>query len=88
MKALLFYEIDLGRGGRGGFLSHHQTWCTEVDGKKYHIHSELIGSPGHPTDGPRRNVSVKPCDGSCMKLVDIPDHIWDKARPQLEVVAQ
>ena len=86
MKGLLFYDQDCGRGGPDGYLAHYQTWCVEIDGKKVHIHSELTGSPGFPSErgGPTRDVSVKPCDSSCTKLVEIDEQIARKALVQIE----
>ena len=83
MKGLLFYDLDRGCGGPEGFIAYYQTWCVEIEGKKkYHVHSKVTGpSPGYT----RHDVGVKPCDGSCMKIVDIPDTVWDKVRSQFDV---
>ncbi len=85
MKGLLFYDQDCGRGGEGGYLAHYQTWCVEIDGKKMHIHSELTGDPCFPPErgGPTRSISVKPCDASCTKLVEIDEQIARKALVQI-----
>ncbi|TSC94790.1 MAG: hypothetical protein CEN87_324 [Parcubacteria group bacterium Licking1014_1] len=73
MKGLLFYNQDRGRGGPDGYLAHYQKWCVEINGKKVHIHRELTGSLGFPPGrgGPTISVSVRPCDASCMKFVDV-----------------
>lgn len=87
MKGILFYNLDCGHGGIGGCLAHYQTWCVEIDGKKVHVHSSLTGSPGFPPErgGPTREVSVKPCDASCTKLVDVNEQVARRALTQVEV---
>jgi hypothetical protein len=84
MKGVLFYDYDGGRGGPDGFLAHYQKWCVEIEGKKYHVCCDPIGTPGHPTDGPRRDISVSPCDNSCVQLIGIPNNVWKKAERLIE----
>ena len=76
MKGLLFYDYDGGRGGPTGILAYSPRWCVEVLGGKYHIPHEFPGGQG--------NVTVQPCDGSCVRLTDIPNKVWQQACLQFQ----
>jgi len=78
MKGVLFYNLDLGKGGPRGYVAHFQKWCVDIDGRKIHISHELT------EEG--RKVSAKECDGSCQELVEIESTVARLAVVQVEAV--
>lgn len=86
MKGLLFHDQDYGHGGPGGFISAHKKWCVEIDGKKVHVCSEVVGDPLFPPalGGVQRHVTVKPCDSSCKKIDEVDKQVEEIALMRIE----
>jgi len=81
MEGVKFANLDRGRGGPNGFMDLLQVWCVWGDnGGKFHISSHFVGGSGEE----HTDVSVKPCDMSCRKLVAIPQDVVEKALPQMK----
>jgi hypothetical protein len=81
----LFLDEDDSDRGKIGHVNHHQKWCVNFKGVKFHIDSRLSGFTAtiYADERPSRKTIVTTCDGSCKRLNKIPDNIWIEAKPQI-----
>lgn len=69
MHGVMIQDCDTGSSQMLG-------WCVEKEGKKYHVFSRWFH-----TNKPRSTISVEviPCDGSCIRQVEMPADISERA---------
>lgn len=88
MQGLPFVDRVYGQGGwvaphEHKEMNHCRIWCIDYNGTKLHVEShDIFGnifSSSH-----RKEVSVKPCDGSCQQLKDIPEDVWKLASSEIK----